>query len=404
MRNSENTMKLIILLFAFIFSGINTFSQRSDINIVRIDQYVDFLNSVEVSAKDYILSQFEEHDIVILAERYHQEETQYELINEVINDDYFVFKVGNICIEIGSANFSDSLNLFLKNFTGDLETGNSKLLKFQQSLSFYPVWNKKSYNLFLKNILKLNQILDYDEKINLHLCDREFDWNEIKSKKDWEIAINNNRDSIMAINISRVFNKIQGSPRKKMLVILNEAHAIPNTDWVDMWQKRAAQYLTEKYGNKKIAVILINSVTTNENEKDILIQDGYWDAAFSISEKTNIGFDFKDSPFGQNKFDYAIGKNNNSFCYKDIFKGFVFYKPIDQHRLSTGVNGIIDSNFRNEFLRRIKIYNGEEYYEKLRKDNQLVGWNKIEYYKYDNLNELLVEIEKMKQEYFKTKN
>ena len=397
-------MKQLLLIFTVTFWGTNSFSQKTDINFKRIDSYVEYLDSIKLPAKDYILTQFQKFDIVILAERYHTEETQYELINEIINDDYFISNVGNVCIEIGSSNLADSLNNYLKTYNNNLADGEHKLIEFQREISFYPLWNRESYRLFLLNLLTLNKSLDYQEKINLYLCDREFDWNKIHTNKDWKQAINNNRDSIIAENISKYFDEIQKSPRKKVLVILNEAHAIPNTEWIDMWQKRAAQYLAEKYGKNRIASILINSVTTNESDEDILLQSGYWDAAFNISGKTDIGFEFNNSPFGQDKFDYAIGKNNQLFGYTDIFTGFVFYKPIEQHRLSTGVNGIVDSNFRNEFLRRIKIYNGEEYYEKLRKDNQLVGWNKIEYYQYDNLNEMLIEIEKIKQEYFKTKN
>jgi len=397
-------MKQLLIILTFFWGGINLFSQNKDLDIKKIDGYVEYLSNVELSAKDYILTQFQNHDIVILVERYHQEETQYELIDEVINDDYFVSNVGNICIEIGSENFSDSLNHFLKNYSGNLVIGNSKLLKFQQNLSFYPIWNKESYHLFLKNILILNQDLDFDKRVNLHLCDREFDWNKIQSKKDWEKAINNNRDSIMAKNISKHFDKIQDYSRKKMLVILNEAHAISNTGWIDMWQKRAAQYLTEKYGNERIATILINSVATNENEEDILMQDGYWDVAFSISEKTNIGFDFNGSPLGQDKFDYALGKNNDLFKYQDIFDGFVFFKPISQHRLSMGVNKIINSDFRAEFLRRIKIYNGEDYHEKLIRDIELIGWNKIEYYHYDGIDEKLAEIKRITEKYLELKN
>jgi hypothetical protein len=99
-----------------------------------------------------------------------------------------------------------------------------------------------------------------------------------------------------------------------------------------------------------------------------------------------------------------LGKNNDSFKYQDIFTGLIFYNPISQHRLSSGVNKIINSDFREEFLRRIKICDGEEYYEKLNRDNQLIGWNKIEYYQYDNQNEMLIEIKRLKEEYFKTKN
>ncbi len=396
-------LKQLVIIFILVFAGMSSCSQKTDVDIKRIDGYVEYLNSIKTPAKDYVLNKFQTNDIVILAERYHMEETQYDLINEIVNDDYFISNVGNICIEIGTSNLADSLNNYLTTFNGKLTNGEHKLIKFQRDISFYPLWSRESYRLFLLNLLALNKSLDDQRKINLYLCDIEFDWNKIHTNKDWEQAVNNNRDSIIAQNISKHFDKIQKSPRKKMLVILNEAHAITNTEWIDAWHKRAAQYLAEKYGKNKITSILINSVTTNEKDEDIFLQSGYWDAAFNISEKTDVGFNFNNSPFGQDKFDYAIGKNNQLFCYKDIFTGFVFYKPIAQHRLSTGVNGIIDSNFRNEFLRRIKICNGEEYYENLRRDNHLVGWNKIEYLQYDNLNEMLIEIKRLKEEYLKQK-
>jgi hypothetical protein len=340
---------------------------------------------------------------VILAERYHTEETQYELINEIIRDDYFISNVGNICIEIGSSNLSDSLNGYLSMFNDNISNGEHKLLDFQRNISFYPLWSRESYRLFLVNLLTLNKSLGNQEKINLYLCDREFEWSKIYTKEDWKKAINNDRDSIMSLNISFHYDKIRNSSRNKMLVILNEAHAIPNPEWIDKWQKRAAQYLSEKYGNQKIASVLINSVKSNKDDVDILLQEGYWDAAFNISEKNNIGFDFINSPFGRDKFDYAIGKNNDLFCYKDIFKGFVFYKPIEQHRLSEGVNGIIDDDFREEFLRRMKICYGNRYYKRLRKDTDLMGWNNIEYYHYDKFDKMVRRINKIKEKYIETK-
>lgn len=394
MRQKAN---LILIPLIFVVSC----TQRNNIDHDRITDYVKYIDQIDISAKEYILNKFHDHDIVILAERYHTEETQYELINDIICDDYFISNVGNICIEIGSSNYSESLNSFLNTFNGNLTEGQYQLLKYQRNISFYPIWNRDSYRLFLANILKLNSTLDQPHKINLYLCDREFDWSKIKTRKDWKEAINNNRDSIIAENITRQYDRILSSSKNKLLIILNEAHAITNTSWIDCWQKRAAQYLSKKYGNKKIASVLINSVKTDKRDKDILIQDGYWDAAFSISNKTDIGFDFKNSPFGEDYFDYASGKNNDQFRYKNIFTGFVFYKPLTQHKLSTGVNGIIDSDFYNEFLRRIKIYKGKIYYQKLKGDQELLGWNKIEYYHYDDFSKMHNKIKKIEEEYFK---
>ena len=69
-----------------------------------------------------------------------------------------------------------------------------------------------------------------------------------------------------------------------------------------------------------------------------------------------------------------------------------------------GVNKIINSDFRAEFLRRIKIYNGEDYHEKLIRDIELIGWNKIEYYHYDGIDEKLAEIKRITEKYLELKN
>ncbi len=402
MRNSSN-MRQLLLILTFTFFWSNAFSQENDIDIERIDNYLEFLDNVQLSAKDYIITQFQKYDIVILAERYHAEETQYKLIDEIIRDDYFISNVGNICIEIGSSNLSDRLNNFLITFDDDITNGEQKLLGFQRNISFYPLWSRESYRIFLSNLLTLNLSLDHKNKVNLYLCDIKFDWDKIKTRQDLENVNDDNRDSTIALNISKCFDKIQNSPRKKLLVILNEAHAIPNTEWIDMWKKRAAQYLSEKYGNERVASFLINSVATDDNDKDILLQEGYWDAAFNIAKEDNVGFDFNGSPFGKDQFDYAIGKNNDLFQYQDIFDGFVFYKPIEQHTLSIGIDNIIAPDFRSEFLRRIKIFNGNKYHKELKADSILLGINKKEFYQYDNFNEMLKEIQSINERYLDTK-
>lgn len=392
-------MNHILFILVFTLFGNSVFAQGNSVDIQRIQNYVQFIDTIELSAKEYILSQFEKYDIVILAERYHTEETQYQLLNEIINDKYFISNVGNICIEIGAENLSDSLNNFLKYYNGDLLGANNKLLDFQRNISFYPLWSRENYHNFLKNILYLNRSLGLYEKINLILCDRSFDWCMINNREDWKKAINNDRDSLMANNITKHYERIKNSSRKKLLVVLNEAHAITNPEWKDMWQKRAGQYLAEKYGRENIASICINSVKTNMNDEDELIQKGYWDAAFNIAKKFDLGFDFEETIFGTDKFDYAIGKNNELFRYEDIFTGFVFYLPLEKHKLSEGVNTIITDSFRDEFLRRIKIFNGVKYYEELKNDSALIGWNVKEYYQYDNFDEMLKIILNIKTHY-----
>ncbi len=55
-----------------------------------ITKHVDFLRENHKPAKEYILDLFEKNDLVILCERYHHENTQYELITDVISDTKFI--------------------------------------------------------------------------------------------------------------------------------------------------------------------------------------------------------------------------------------------------------------------------------------------------------------------------
>ncbi len=387
-------LSLMCILFCCTCQAL--FLQTKNQKEIRMQNYVCYIDSVTTPAKDYVLNKFREFDVVILSERYHMEETQYELINEIITDEYFISSVGNICVEIGCCNLSDSLNFFLKTHKGSFNSGENILMEYLRNISFYPMWNRDSYYIFLKNILKINMELESPHKINLFLCDREFDWSKINSRKDWEKNVNNNRDSIVAHNILNHYRKIKNLSRSKMLIILNEAHAITNTKFVDVWQKRAGQYLSDSLGNLNIGTIVINSVAVDSEGGDILLQSGYWDLAFDITQKYDLGFDFKGSPFGKDAFDYAHGKNNHLFTYSDIFTGYVFYRPIRNHKLSTGINGIITKDFYDEFLRRVKIWD-YDYYLEIKKDKHLEGWNKKKYFKYDNYDNLLEELEQLRK-------
>jgi hypothetical protein len=43
------------------------------------------------------------------------------------------------------------------------------------------------------------------------------------------------------------------------------------------------------------------------------------------------------------------------FTYQDVFTGFVFYNPIEDQKLITGVPGFLDSAYLDEFFRRYRL-------------------------------------------------
>ena len=282
-----------------------------------INGYVDFLEDHNTSAKDYILKLFEQNDLVILCERDHREITQYYFLTELLSDKRFIKNVGNVFTEVGMSNLNPELNHFIHSENLSEALINKKLIEFQRNSVYYPLWNKFNFYFLNQQLYKINQSLSDVDKINIYpsnialkLDSLDFDY----YKSAWNSIIYN-RDSLMARKIIQEFEKIKrsDSPRKKALVIMNYRHAfnrnfiMPNGNRV----KNVTGFLFKKYP-EKIANVLINQFEfiDAETEKDITYkstQDGKWDAAFEITKKENLGFNFKASPFGKDKFDLWEG-------------------------------------------------------------------------------------------------
>lgn len=342
-------MKKRFLGLTFFLISILTFCQKANPELTK---YVDFLEKQNVSAKDYVLGLFKKYDIVILCERNHNEATQYELITDIAKDKYFKKKVGNICMEIGVSNLEPEINKFLT--TDNLSTKEiiDKSTFFQRNVPFYALWEANSYQKFLISIYNLNNNSKY--KILLHPSDIDFKWSEIKDGNDYKnyLVTKKNiikRDSILASHMINYYEAIN-KKHKKTLIIINYRHAFKeNMPYSKGIQDNAANYIFKKYGNR-VANVMINSINNSTNE---LLQNGNWDASFYISKLNNIGFNFENSPFGNDNFDYWNFKNN--FNYKDIFTGFVFYKPIEEHKSVSNIPNFITDDFQKEFFRRWEI-------------------------------------------------
>jgi len=372
-------MKKLLIIFLFPLFG---YSQNPEIK-----PYVDYLEKVEKkSAKDYILQQFKEHDIVILCERDHSDISQYELIKEILSDDYFKKNVKNIFTEIGVINLQPELTEFLK--TRDLDSlyVEKKLNEFQQNATFYPIWERFSYHYFLKTIYNINN--NSENQISLFPSDSEYDWKKVKTvedfTKEYEIEIEP-RDSIIAYNIINQYEKIKSKNNRKALIILNIRHAFkihtisPDGEIV----QNAGKYLSDYFGNRAVS-ILSNRPVFFKKEKDWsykLIQDGKWDASFKYLNIEDFGFDFNNSIFGNDVFDLQQVKNE--LKYKNVFDGFVFYKTIEKHDLIDYYNGLISKDFEKEFFRRLTIqleyFENSSMLEKIEdesfREKLLIEWN-----------------------------
>lgn len=343
--------KLLFLTFLFLSSYL--YSQNSEIK-----PYVDYLSKIDKkSAKDYILQKFQNHDIVILCERHHGDLSQYKLIKEILNDEYFKKNVKNLFTEIGLINLYPEINNFLKTKGLDSIYVERKLNEFQQKASFWALWDNYNYHFLLRTIYDLNN--NSDNQISYYPSDVEFDWSQVKNiedyvrEQDFEIEP---RDSLMAYNIINKYKELKSQGNTKALVIMNYRHAFKiHTERNGILNKNTTKYLFDYFG-KRATNILISPIIFKKQDKDYaysLIQNGKWDASFKYLDIENVGFDFNNNVFSKDKLD--MWPNNVTYTYKNAFDGFVFYRPIEEQKLVLGFPGLIPKDFEEEFLRRFEI-------------------------------------------------
>jgi hypothetical protein len=200
-----------------------------------------------------------------------------------------------------------------------------------------------------------------------------FSWDSIKCNEQfnmfYEMMESNgftlviDRNLIMAKHFIRQYSDDkQTNPNKqKALVIMNTYHGYTRIPTCllrptepDIYSM--AEYIYKTYPNSTKG-ILINGIFNSGG----LVANGKWDAAFKFTGNKKIGFDLKNTPFGKTKFDmYNFGGNAyESVNFDFIFDGFVFYEPIENWEIITGIPEIFyDEKFVQEFYRRGLMFKG----------------------------------------------
>ncbi len=327
--------------------------------------YVEFLGQQKTPAKDYILSLFKDHDIVVLCERHHPEITQYDLFLSLASDPRFLDSVGNIFTEVGTITQAAKVNAFLAEEGLPQDSVDRAVASFQRNCSDLPFWEKTNYAYFVRGLYGLNQALPAARKVRLFNSDLPFDWNTIDSTRlrVFQDSLVDVRDSVIASQIIRKFDEIRASPgtRHKALVIMNYRHAFRHDteNAQGIIRRNVGRFLFDRYRGR-FANAFINNVAlvSARADNDVTcapIQGGMWDAAFKVANVKDMGFDFKGSPFGSDTFD--IWPANVTWTWADEFDGFVFYLPLDEQMFVTGMPSFVDSAFAPEFARRVALFN-----------------------------------------------
>lgn len=345
-----------ILLFLLLFSGM-VLSQNKE-----IQPYVDFLKKQNTDPVDYVFELFEKYDIVILGERDHRDTTQYELFNKIISDPRFIKNVGNVFTEVGVFNQRDRANRVLKGNYANYADFEKELRCLYRDMDYEPIWGMYNYWILLSSIYKTNSVLSEKDKITFYPTDIEYDWGMFETHRQQkafrEFIETGIHDAYMGYHFIEDYERILKDPnqhRKKALVIFNRPHSYQSYhNFRDDYDKFAASYIYDKYPGK-VANVMVNSVVFQKSGKDYLISQGKWDAAFRKLGNPSLGFDFDNSHFGNDRFDHYDRTYSDSIGYKNVFTGFIFYKPILDWKLTLGIPNIIDDEFMPEYLRRIRL-------------------------------------------------
>ncbi len=346
-----------------------------------IEGYVRFLETQKQTPVDYVMGLFSKYDIVVLCERAHPETTQYDMICALASDKRFQQQVGHIFTECGSVTLRPAVEDLLTNDKLSDEQAQQKLREIYRNFDFMVVWDKTNSYDFLRRIAQLNRTLPQESRVHIWPCDVESDWSKITKDSYRQIEQQlGQRDKIMADNFAVKFNEIAKSPgsQKKALIIMNYRHAFTHFRLERGGKVRNIEnmtgFLMAAYPGK-VANVMINGTGLIVGPRDnpagaTAIQNGKWDAAFAVVGNPDRGFDFKGSLFGRDPFDYFPFPIPVSYTYQDVFTGFVFYKPLSDHRMSFGVPDILDQAFTAELVRRCQITGRTGSVEELTKEVQ----------------------------------
>ncbi len=334
-----------------------------------ISRYVAFLREQKQGPTDYLLGLFLTNDLVILCERNHAEITQYDMIFDVVSHPRFQREVRHVFTEIGAAALGPYMDAFLMDDKLSEEHVNAKLRYIALNGSYYSApWDRTGYYDFLKRVHALNRSLSKERRVHIYPADIDFNWTNT-TRRTWtrfNDKAGERRDTLMAEHVLSRFKQLrQADGQAKALVVMNYRHAFPELKAFSRKEQNTGAFLIGAYPGR-VANVMINTVAPEPHSAQrainhdrqglfIPVQAGKWDAAFAVLGNPNLGFDLNGSPMGEDAFDLFPYRRIEA-RYREVFTGFVFYKPLREHRLSFGFpNGMLNDLLVDEVLKRSRL-------------------------------------------------
>ncbi len=287
--------------------------------------YADYLNSVQQTPKEYVLSLFEKYDIVVLEEGAHDAIPEWDLIYDIVTDDYFVKNVGTIFTEYGDYLFQDDMDTLLRT---KYESDEALSRAIPMSVGIRPC-GYCFYN-FLKKLNLFNQGLD--DSLKIRLCPNNINRGKYFTTLNYyEEPYYTEAIHVDSLRAQYTIDWYRKSNRK-CLIITNTYHSYIVSGLI----KEKYPRLYESYHHYNQVQDIYNqfpaTIANVVYYKDVPlteepVQRGIWEAAFRKTGYRKVGFNLAGTPFGSAVFDkYAIQfVKRKRLHYDEVYTGIVFY-------------------------------------------------------------------------------
>jgi hypothetical protein len=327
--------------------------------------YAAFLEQSPATPVDYLIGLFDQHDVVVLCERLHPEGSQWDFIHDLVRDPRFIDRVGHVFTEYGQVGMQAYLDRFMATDGLAASEVHACAVHIMRHGAVWPVWINTNFYLYLTRLYELNQSLPPGRRIQLHFTDVSVDWPGLSSEgyaAYWRSLYN--RDEQMARRVieemSRLAEATDTPP--KCLVVMNYRHAFDLTGRLPEVQRfNTYEYLKDAFGDRAANVLLNGRIPLFAP-----IAGGVWDAAFEETGSRPAGFDFEDSPFGEDPFDLFPFRPEvkGRLLYHNVFTGLIYAHPWEEQYIQHGIPGYFEG-FEAEAMRRAGLVS-EEYSQIIR--------------------------------------
>ncbi|BDR14163.1 hypothetical protein [Vibrio sp. STUT-A11] len=177
-------------------------------------QVVQVVEQAKV-ADDVIMQAFETHHLVAIGD-YHWNEAFIRYATKLVSKPAFSEQVNHVVVEFGNAKYQSVLDDYL---AGE-EVSESQLNTMLRGSLYFMAWMPDVYRDFFKAIKQRNEALPEGKKIQVHLAEAPFDWDEMQDVKVWKKAAKNKTDHFYQVASERIKNN------EKALMIFGAFHLV----------------------------------------------------------------------------------------------------------------------------------------------------------------------------------